>query len=164
VPSQDVHGHAGEPQAAGSAGWLQEGAVLELTGKRTTAALALAPYPEDEGLDVIRLDGLQRGNAGVSIGDQVTIRPADPKPARKIQLAPAQKNLRLVGSGEMLRRTLFQRPLVAGDIISASIYQRGQVGADHEHAEDLFRIFLRAAAFGCGRSGCSRHPAARNRT
>jgi transitional endoplasmic reticulum ATPase len=128
---------------------LQEGAVVELTGKRTTAALALAPYPEDEGLDVIRLDGLQRGNAGVSIGDQATIRAAETKPARKIQLAPAQKNLRLVGSGEMLRRTLFQRPLVAGDILSTSIYQRGQVGPERGNMpEDLFRMFFEQPAFG----------------
>src|SRR5690606_27516480 len=106
---------------------VREGTVIEITGKRPTAALALPPYAEDEGLDVIRLDGLQRGNAGVSIGDHVTVRVADTRPARRIQLAPAQKNLRLVGSGEMLRRTLFQRPLVAGDIISTSIYQRSQM-------------------------------------
>ena len=50
---------------------LREGQVLEIAGKRNTAAIVLPPYPEDEGLDVIRLDGLQRGNAGVSIGDYV---------------------------------------------------------------------------------------------
>ena len=32
-------------------------------GKRATAARVMAAYPEDEGLEVIRLDGLQRGNA-----------------------------------------------------------------------------------------------------
>src|SRR5687767_6329088 len=106
----------------------REGDVIEITGKRPTAALALPPYAEDEGLDVIRLDGLQRGNAGVSIGDHVDVRPADTRSAKRIQLAPAQKNLRLVGSGDMLRRTLFQRPLVAGDVISTSIYQRSQTG------------------------------------
>src|SRR5690606_8173213 len=96
----------------------REGDVIEILGKRSTAALALRPYAEDEGLEVLRLDGLQRGNAGVSIGDHAEIRKADAKPARRIQLAPAQKNLRLVGSGDMLRRTLFQRPLVSGDVIS----------------------------------------------
>src|SRR5687768_18600264 len=99
---------------------LREGQVIEIAGKRNTAAIALPQYPEDEGLDVIRLDGLQRGNAGVSIGDQVDVRVPEVKPARRLQLAPAQKNLRLVGSGDMLRRTLFQRPLVSGDVISTS--------------------------------------------
>ncbi|MGH7460439.1 MAG: CDC48 family AAA ATPase, partial [Longimicrobiales bacterium] len=130
----------------------REGQVLEIVGKRITAAIALAPYPEDEGLDVIRLDGLQRGNAGVSIGDQVDVHPAEVKPAKRIQLAPAQKNLRLVGSGDMLRRTLFARPLVAGDVISTSIYQRTQVSggatAPGGIPEDLFRMFFDQPAFG----------------
>lgn len=130
---------------------LREGQVIEIVGKRTTAAIVLPPYPEDEGLDVIRLDGLQRGNAGVSIGDYVDARRADVKPAKRVQLAPAQKNLRLVGSGEMLRRTLFQRPLVSGDVISTSIYQRatqqGAAGRDNI-PEDLFRMFFEQPAFG----------------
>jgi transitional endoplasmic reticulum ATPase len=127
---------------------LREGEVIEIGGKRETAALALPPYAEDDGLDVIRLDGLQRGNAGVSIGDHVAVKPADAKPARKIQLAPAQKNLRLVGSGEMLRRTLFQRPLVAGDIISTSIYQKNQMQQPGGVPDDLFRMFFEQPAFG----------------
>ena len=126
----------------------REGDVIEIAGKRPTAALALPPYAEDEGLDVIRLDGLQRGNAGVSIGDHVTVKTAETRPARRIQLAPAQKNLRLVGSGEMLRRTLFQRPLVAGDIISTSIYQRNQMQQPGGVPDDLFRMFFEQPAFG----------------
>jgi transitional endoplasmic reticulum ATPase len=128
---------------------MREGDVLEIVGKRTTAALALSPYPEDEGLDVLRLDGLQRGNAGVSIGDHLDVRRAEARSARRVQLAPAQKNLRLVGSGQMLRRTLFQRPLVAGDIISTSIYQRQSQGGDRSAMPDeLFRMFFDQPAFG----------------
>ncbi|HUF51382.1 MAG TPA: CDC48 family AAA ATPase [Longimicrobiales bacterium] len=127
---------------------IREGDVIEIAGKRPTAALALPPYAEDEGLDVIRLDGLQRGNAGVSIGDHVNVRLAEPRPARRIQLAPAQKTLRLVGSGEMLRRTLFQRPLVTGDIISTSIYQRNQMQQPGGVPDDLFRMFFEQPAFG----------------
>ncbi|MGQ0563056.1 MAG: CDC48 family AAA ATPase [Gemmatimonadota bacterium] len=129
---------------------LRDGQVIEIVGKRTTAAIVLPPYPEDEGLDVVRLDGLQRGNAGVSIGDYVDARRADVRPAKRVQLAPAQKNLRLVGSGEMLRRTLFQRPLAAGDVISTSIYQRAaqQGGPRDNIPEDLFRMFFEQPAFG----------------
>ena len=39
---------------------LAEGDVIEIVGKRATAARAIRPYGEDEGLDIIRLDGLQR--------------------------------------------------------------------------------------------------------
>ncbi len=128
---------------------LREGDVVEVVGKRTTAALALASYPEDEGIDVLRLDGLQRGNAGVSIGDYLEVRRGESKGARRVQLAPAQKNLRLVGSGAMLRRTLFQRPLVVGDIVSTSIYQRNTPGFERGTMPDeLFRMFFEQPAFG----------------
>src|SRR5690625_7554428 len=43
---------------------LRQGDVVELSGKRVTAALALPPYQEDEGLAIVRLDGLMRANAG----------------------------------------------------------------------------------------------------
>src|SRR3546814_8403392 len=43
---------------------LAEGGVIEIVGKRSTPARAVYPYPEDEGLEIIRIDGLQRANAG----------------------------------------------------------------------------------------------------
>jgi transitional endoplasmic reticulum ATPase len=126
----------------------REGDVVEVRGKRLTACLALASYAEDEGMDVIRLDGLQRSNAGVGIGDHLDARRADPRPARRVQLAPAQRNLRLVGSGDTLRRTLFQRPLVSGDVISTSIYRRNSPEESDSIPDDLFRMFFEQPAFG----------------
>ena len=103
---------------------MHEGDVIEIIGKRATAAIALPPYPEDEGLSVIRMDGLQRANAAVGMGDYAEVRRAEVRPARRVVLAPAPKNLRLTGSGEALRRTLYQRPLVAGGVTSTSVYRR----------------------------------------
>ena len=40
-----------------------EGDTLEITGKNVTAARAVLAYAEDEAVEVIRLDGLQRANA-----------------------------------------------------------------------------------------------------
>lgn len=127
---------------------IGEGDVIEIIGKRSTAAIALAPYPEDAGLELIRLDGLQRANADVGMGDHVEVRKADVKPARRISIAPAQKNVRLSGSPELLRRTLFRRPLVAGDIVSTAVYQRTQTaGAGARPPEDVFRTFFQQPAF-----------------
>ena len=56
---------------------LAEGDVIELVGKRTTPARAVGPYPEDEGLEIIRLDGLQRAR----VGAKVTPHTAEAKPA-----------------------------------------------------------------------------------
>jgi transitional endoplasmic reticulum ATPase len=129
---------------------IREGDVIEIRGKRSTAAIALPPYGEDEGLELIRLDGLQRANADVGMGDFVEVARGETKAARRIVIAPAQKNLRLMGSGDMLRRTLFQRPFVAGDVISTSIYRRGAAGQGNPGAfpEDIFRTFFEQPAFG----------------
>ena len=59
---------------------IDEGDVIEIVGKRTTAAIAIRPYGEDEGIDIIRLDGLQRANAGVGSGEFVEVRKAESKP------------------------------------------------------------------------------------
>ncbi len=104
---------------------VHEGDSLEIIGHRHTTAIAVRHSPEDEGLRLIRLDGLQRANAGIGSGDHVEVRPADAKPAARVVMAPAQKNVRLQGPGEALRRSFHRRPLIAGDVVSTSIYQRG---------------------------------------
>lgn len=114
------------PTAAMNKLGLSEGDLIELIGKRHTAALAVRPYPEDEGLNIIRLDGLQRVNAGATSGDHIEIRKADARPATRIVLAPAQKNVVLQGSGDALLRTFMYRPMVAGDVISTSVQQRSR--------------------------------------
>ena len=42
---------------------IGEGTPIAIEGERLTTAVAMGPYSEDEGLDVIRLDGLLRGSA-----------------------------------------------------------------------------------------------------
>ena len=103
---------------------LNEGDPIEIAGGRTTTALAVGARSEDEGLDIIRLDGLQRANAQVGSGDFVEVRRAEVKPATRVVFAPAQQNLRLAGSAEALRRTFYRRPLIAGDVVSTSGHQR----------------------------------------
>lgn len=124
---------------------LHEGEAIEIIGKRHTTAIAVAPYPEDEGLNILRLDGLQRVNAGVGSGDLVEIRRAEVRPATRIVLAPAQKNVRLQGSGDALRRTFYRRPLTAGDVISTSVHSPR--AADPRLPEEL-RGLLNIPAYG----------------
>jgi len=103
---------------------LEEGDVVEIVGKRTTPARAVFPYPEDEGLDILRIDGLQRANAGVGSGDQVEVRKAESKPASRVVFAPAQSNLRLQGSANALKRTFLGRPFCQGDTVATVGQQR----------------------------------------
>jgi transitional endoplasmic reticulum ATPase len=121
---------------------LNEGDVIEIVGKRSTAARAIRPYGEDEGIDIIRLDGLQRANAGVGSGDFVQVSKTDSKPATRVVFAPAQPNVRLQGSAEALKRTFAGRPLVEGDTVATAGHQR--INADMpEHIRQL----LNAPAF-----------------
>jgi transitional endoplasmic reticulum ATPase len=121
---------------------LDEGDVIEIVGKRSTAARAIRPYGEDEGIDIIRLDGLQRANAGVGSGDFVQVSKTESKPATRVVFAPAQPNVRLQGSAEALKRTFAGRPLVEGDTVATAGHQR--INADMpEHIRQL----LNAPAF-----------------
>jgi len=121
---------------------LTEGDVIEIVGKRSTAARAIRPYGEDENIDIVRLDGLQRANAGVGSGDFVEVRKAQSKPATKIVFAPAQPNVRLQGSADALKRTFAGRPLVEGDTVATTGHQR--INAD---MPDHIRQLLNAPAF-----------------
>jgi transitional endoplasmic reticulum ATPase len=107
---------------------LKEGDVVEIVGKRSTPARAVTPYVEDEGLDILRLDGLQRANAGVGSGDFVEVRRGESRSAQRVVFAPAQQNLRLEGSTQALKRSFGMRPLTAGDIVATSGQQRVERG------------------------------------
>jgi transitional endoplasmic reticulum ATPase len=144
-PQDGGRGIARLPQAALDELGLHEGDVIEIVGKRHTAAVAVGPYEEDQGLSLIRLDGLQRVNAGASSGDHVEVRRAEIRPATRVVVAPAQKNVRLQGSGEALRRTFFRRPLIAGDVIATATQRSG--GPDPRLPPQL-RSYLDLPAYG----------------
>src|SRR3954463_9251381 len=121
---------------------LNEGDVIEIVGKRSTAARAIRPYGEDENIDIVRLDGLQRANAGVGSGDFVQVSKAESQPATRVVFAPAQPNVRLQGSAEALKRPFAGRPLVEGDTVATAGHQR--INAD---MPDHIRQLLNAPAF-----------------
>jgi transitional endoplasmic reticulum ATPase len=51
-------------------------AGVALVGSRPTAALAVSAYSQDQGIDMIRMDGLIRSNAGTSIGQYIEVKKA----------------------------------------------------------------------------------------
>ena len=121
---------------------LAEGDVIDIVGKRSTAARAIRPYGDDEGLEIIRLDGLQRANAEVGSGDYVEVLKAESKAATRVVFAPAAEQVRLTGSAEALKRSFEGRPLTEGDTVATAGHQR--VNADMpEHVRQL----LNAPAF-----------------
>ena len=114
------HGIARMPKSAFAALGITEGDVVEITGKRITAAIAVPAYQEDQELDVVRLDGLQRGNAGIGSGEHVTMCRGESRPATRVVFAPAQREMRLQGPTNALKRNFFGKPLVAGDLVATA--------------------------------------------
>ena len=113
-------GIARMPRSAFQALGITEGDVVEISGKRTTAAIAVQAYDEDQTLEVVRLDGLQRGNAETGSGEHVTIRRAEARPATRVVFAPAVREMRLQGPAQALQRNFFRKPLVAGDVVATT--------------------------------------------
>ncbi|HVL79632.1 MAG TPA: AAA family ATPase, partial [Sphingomicrobium sp.] len=141
-PADSGRGVARLPLKLMQALGIGEGDVIEIIGKRSTAAVALHRYGEDEGLDIVRLDGLQRSNARVGSGDFVDIRKTTSKVATRVVFAPAQNNVRLQGSAEALKRSFAGRPISEGDVVATAGHQR--VNAD---IPDHVRQLLNAPAF-----------------
>lgn len=113
-------GVARMPRSAFQELGITEGDIVEVIGKRSTAAVAMAAYEEDETLDVVRLDGLQRGNAEVGSGEHVEVAKAESRPATRVVFAPAQREMRLQGPTQALKRNFFRRPIVAGDLVATT--------------------------------------------
>ncbi len=100
---------------------LSIGDVIEIEGQKNTASVVWRAHPTDEGKRIIRIDNLTRKNTGVGLGDSVTIRKADIKPARTVTLAPLISKGQQIqfGSGieVLIKKGLLKRPLTKGDNI-----------------------------------------------
>ena len=90
-------------EAAFAALEMERGQIVSIVGERETAAQVAAARSADQGLDVIRMDGVIRTNARASIGDYVQVRKAAWRDAEKVTLAPTRKGIRVVAPGEALR-------------------------------------------------------------
>jgi len=96
---------------------LNAGDIIEIEGKKKTAAIVLPAYDEDDDT-IIRMDGLIRRNAGVSIGEKVTIRKAEAKPASLVRLAPSSFSITIDSSFiNFVKRKLLDYPIMEGDTV-----------------------------------------------
>jgi len=126
--------------------------VVEVRGSRTTAALVVSAYAADQGLDILRMDGLIRSNAGTSIGQYVELRRAEWSDAKHVTLAPVTKGMQIFAPGEVLTKVFQGRPVCKGDVISTTSVRKPpstSFGRDTMF-EEIFRGFIGAQAFGLG--------------
>ncbi len=102
---------------------LQTGDVIGIEGTKRTAALVWPGYPEDSNSGTIRIDGMVRRNAGISIDDRVHIRKIQTAPAEKILFSPTQP-LKIQGGESYLAHNLEGRVITRGDIVELNIMGR----------------------------------------
>ncbi|MBT7460737.1 MAG: CDC48 family AAA ATPase, partial [Euryarchaeota archaeon] len=120
IPSDVGHGRA---RISGDCGLdLKPGNIVMIKGeKRSTAAIYWRSRPEDNKMAIIRIDGIIRKNAGVSLRDKVTVSKVEAKECTKLVISPVMANKQKVKFGPGIegfaRRGLSNRPVVQGDRI-----------------------------------------------
>ncbi len=119
IPSDVGHGRARVPFDNDLN--LKPGDIIQIEGERKTAAIVWRCRPEDANLGVIRVDGIIRKNAGVSLGDKAEIKKVDVQPCEKLVISPVMAKQQKVRFGPGIegfaRRGLNKRPVVTGDRI-----------------------------------------------
>ncbi len=64
------------------------GDVLAIEGRTRTVAKAMPTFKEERGQEVIQLDGVTRTNAGVALGQKITVAKVAHASARRVVMAP----------------------------------------------------------------------------
>ncbi len=98
-------------------------------------------YPADIGLNIIRMDGLTRKNAGIGVGENVKIKRAEEKEAKRVVLAPVREGLIIQASPEIFKKNLFMRPVSKGDIIAPFPVVKQRRGFEGDIFRDIFESF-----------------------
>ena len=99
------------------------GSIVQITGKKMTAAKLMPAFREARGKKMVQIDGLTRGNAGAAIGEKVTLTPVEAIPAQRITLiaegsqAPHQPKDR-----EYVGKLLSDLPVTVGDRVRATLF------------------------------------------
>lgn len=102
---------------------LTAGDLIQITGKRKTAAIVWPGYQEDAEKGILRIDGNVRRNAGTSIDERVSIKKIEAREARKITFAPTEP-LRIMGGEEYLGQILEGRAVTRGDVVQINVMGR----------------------------------------
>ena len=113
--NSDVRNHLG----------IRSGDYVLLTGAKETVAVAWPSLKEDEVLDMVRMDGLIRTNAGARLGEMVEVSKTTVPEATRIVLAPSQPVRFQQGFETYVKQQIINKPLTRGDIILISSIGQG---------------------------------------
>jgi len=108
---------------------VTSGDIIEIRGPaKKTAAVIWPARTEDEGKSIIRMDSFIRHNAGVGLGDTVSVKKSDFKEAQEVIMAPTQE-VRIIASGynRIMKKSFLGRPITQGDNVWISVFGSGFV-------------------------------------
>src|SRR3989344_841872 len=103
---------------------LNRGDLISIAGGRETVAIVDRAYPADVGERIIRIDGLIRRNARTGVGENILVKKAIARPAKKVIIAPVQQGVSVHGDPELFKNGLLGRVVTKGDLISLGGVQR----------------------------------------
>ncbi|TFG25830.1 MAG: AAA family ATPase [Promethearchaeota archaeon] len=131
---------------------LTTGNIIEIQGKKKTTGIVVSSMV-DSGKGIIRLDGLQRLNAGATIGEMVSIKLAQVFNAEEVSLTPTKSNIDLKKQADAIKAKLIDKPVVLGDIIEVlgEVYQTNDTDNamnDFIKMMPMFRTQRRKPTFG----------------
>ena len=101
---------------------VSTGDVVKLTGKKSALAIIWQAHQDDEGLQMIRMDGILRQNTGVGLGDKVRVEAVQVKEAKKLTLAPKESVRFSVGFDQYVKKRLVGKPVLKGNLLPVGIF------------------------------------------
>ncbi|HYD03536.1 MAG TPA: CDC48 family AAA ATPase [Alphaproteobacteria bacterium] len=130
---------------------VRSGDIVEIQGGRKTVAIVDRAYPGDMGLNIIRMDGLIRRNGKTGIGEQVIVRKANVKEAKRVIIAPAKEGILIKANPIIFKQGLLGRAVVKGDIVSlGGTRTRRSAMTQSPFFDDIFNIVGDEALMGFG--------------
>ena len=98
------------------------GSLVQIGGKKTTAAKVLPAFRDARGKQLIQIDGITRSNAGLVIGEKVAVAALQTVVAQRIVLVPEGAEVLRQATGEYLTRFLTDMPVTTGDRIRVALF------------------------------------------
>jgi transitional endoplasmic reticulum ATPase len=102
---------------------IKPGEIAELIGKRTTPVTVWLAESQENGMEIIRIDGQTRKNVGVGLNDMLTVRKVRSKAAKSVFLLPLGHNVMSIDDQfrDFVRNKLTGYPIREGDEISVGV-------------------------------------------
>ena len=102
---------------------IKPGEIAELIGKRSTPVTVWLAESQENGKEIIRIDGQTRKNVGVGLNDMLTVRKVRSKAAKSVFLLPLGHNSMSIDEQfcGFVRNKLSGYPINEGDEISVGV-------------------------------------------